>query len=96
MVGTASKIIILCILIGICLQLAGISAIDVDLEHIADNPLALAGSLINSALGPVNLLKPVFDSNTPTEVKTIVLIFAVPLNVAYALAWLSWLRGKVL
>jgi len=96
MLGTASKIIILCILIGVCLQLAGIQTIDVDYYNLTENPLALAGSLVNSALGPINLLKPVFDSNTPVEVKAIMLIFAVPLSVAYALAWLSWLRGKVL
>lgn len=94
--GTASKIITLCIMLGIFLQLGGIMIVDVDFYNLSSNPLQLAGGFVNSILGPVNLLKPVFESNTPPEVKAIILIFAVPLSVIYALAWISWLRGKPL
>lgn len=96
MLGAASKIIILCIILGVCLQLAGISTIPIDYNNVTSNPLTLAGGFINSALGPLNLLKPVFDGNTPAEVKAIILVFAVPLSVAYAMAWISWIRGKML
>ncbi|ADB58727.1 hypothetical protein [Archaeoglobus profundus] len=108
MLGTASKIIILGIIIGACFQLAELGTPPVATElytnlTTAKNPVAVVDALTGyltmagrSLLGPISLLAPVFDSNTPPEVKAIMLIFALPLSVAYLLAWLSWLRGKVL